>query len=377
MKILLVCDQFFGENNGATISARRFADGLKELGNEVRIMGVGTSDQTPYGLKIYHLPIFDHLVTQQGMTFAKTDKKIITEAVDWADLVHFYVPFALTHKTIEYCISTHTCFTGAFHVQPENISSSVHLGKSKFFNNAIYNHFRNYVFQYCRHIHCPSNMIADQLRSHGYNGKLHVISNGIDSKFIGYRKLEKPEEWKDRFVILTVGRNSVEKRQDVLIRGISKSCYSDKIQLIIAGQGPRRKNLEELGKILPVPPVFGFYSKEELLDIISKSDLYVHSADVEIEAMACMEAFAGGLVPVIAKSPLSATQQFALGDNNLFEAGNIDQLAKKIDWWIEHPKEREEMGRKYSEYAERYSVRESVKQLQNMFDEEIEENGKK
>ena len=33
------------------------------------------------------------------------------------------------------------------------------------------------------------------------------------------------------------------------------------------------------------------------------SDLYVHAADVEIEAMSCMEAFAGGLVPVIANSP--------------------------------------------------------------------------
>ena len=38
----------------------------------------------------------------------------------------------------------------------------------------------------------------------------------------------------------------------------------------------------------------------------------MHSADAEIEAISCIEAFACGNVPIIANSPNSATKQFAL-----------------------------------------------------------------
>ena len=74
------------------------------------------------------------------------------------------------------------------------------------------------------------------------------------------------------------------------------------------------------------------------------ADLYVHTSDAEIEAMSCMEAFACGLVPVIADSPRSATPQFALDERSLFPAGDTDALAERIDWWIEHPAERQADG---------------------------------
>lgn len=81
------------------------------------------------------------------------------------------------------------------------------------------------------------------------------------------------------------------------------------------------------------------------------ADLYVHTSDAEIEAMSCMEAFACGLVPVIADSPRSATPQFALDERSLFPAGDADALAERIDWWIEHPQEREEMEHRYADHA--------------------------
>ena len=41
MKIVLVIDQFDDANNGTTISARRFAQALKNHGNEVRVIATG------------------------------------------------------------------------------------------------------------------------------------------------------------------------------------------------------------------------------------------------------------------------------------------------------------------------------------------------
>ncbi|MFA7108930.1 MAG: glycosyltransferase [Sphaerochaetaceae bacterium] len=374
MKILLVCDQFFGANNGTTISARRFSRELEKNGNEVKVLCAGNKDQGDFCLDAIHFPLFDGLITSQGMTFAKVNPKIISKAVDWADIVHVYVPFALARKTIKICREKNKPFTAAFHVQPENITSSIHMANFALVNFMIYQNFKRHVYQYCNHVHCPSKMIANELVKHGYKSQLHVISNGIDPYF-KYIKREKPLEYKDKFLILNIGRFSIEKKQDVLIRAINSSKYANKIQLILAGQGPRKKNLEKLGKILKNKPVMNFYSREDLLDIISKCDLYVHPANVEIEAMACMEAFAGGLVPIIAKSPISATSQFALNSNCLFNCGDEKELTEKIDWWLDHESERKTWEIKYSEYAKEYSQKNCVLKIEEMFEKAIEENG--
>ena len=94
---------------------------------------------------------------------------------------------------------------------------------------------------------------------------------------------------------------------------------------------------------------------------MSQADLVVHCADVEIEGMACMEAFASGCVPVIADSPLSSTVSYALTPNNCFPAKNSEVLAQRIDYWFEHPQELIKMRQKYRKYSKTLSVARSAK----------------
>lgn len=131
--------------------------------------------------------------------------------------------------------------------------------------------------------------------------------------------------------------------------------------------------MKNFGSTLKHPPIMQFFSKEELLHLLSYSDLYVHAADAEIEAISCIEAFAVGNVPIIANSSNSATPQFFLTPNSLFSPGDASDLAKKMDYWIEHPKEKEEMGKKYASHAENYRLKNSIKQIEAMFQEAIEE----
>ncbi len=150
---------------------------------------------------------------------------------------------------------------------------------------------------------------------------------------------------------------------------IKKSKYEKNIQLILAGKGPWKEHLEMLSKDLTNKVIFNFYSQDELLKIINFSDLYIHSSDAEIEAISCMEAFTCGLVPVISDSKLSATNQFALDDRNLFEAGNSESLKKKIEYWIEHPEEKKIQSKKYIEYAKKYNIENCVKEMEKFFTE--------
>ena len=117
--------------------------------------------------------------------------------------------------------------------------------------------------------------------------------------------------------------------------------------------------------------IFGFYSQSDLVNLYNMCDLYVHAADVESEAISCMEAFACGLVPVIANSPISATKQFALDERSLFKHGDAQDLADHIDYWIEHPEEKKELSKKYIESSAKYDFDHCVDMMIGMFNDAI------
>ena len=374
MKILIVIDQFDNSNNGTTISARRFAKGLQDAGNEVYVVSTGDK-QGEYKFNLKELPLppgISHIIRSQGMSFAIPNTEILEKAISSVDVVHFYMPFWLSKSGLKICEKLNKPHTAAFHVQPENITYTIGLGTKTKVNDFIYNHYRDTFFNRFKHIHCPSQFIADQLKAHGYTANLYVISNGVDEDFKFYGKQKLPE-FKDKFVITMIGRYSNEKRQDVLIDAISKSKYADKIQLVLAGKGPNEEKYRKLSEKLPIKPLLQFYDKENLIKLLQSTDLYVHSADAEIEAISCIEAFACGNVPVIANSPNSATKQFALVPESLFEAGNSEDLANKIDFWLDNENYRKEMELKYSKSADNYRLKDSIKKMEEMFEDAIRE----
>ena len=381
MKILLVIDTYDTNNNGTSISAQRFAAVLREHGNEVRILTTGEPAPDKFVLKEFKVPIFNDLIHSHGFQFAQVDLDIIREAVAWADIVHCMMPFALETATKLIADQMHKPSTAAFHIQPENMTSSIGLGKAEWLNDRFYYTFRFLLYQHFNHIHVPSQFMADELIKRGYKAKIHVISNGIDPDFIaaGQRKLSNSDGGHTSrsdgslITIVMVGRLSGEKRQDVIINAVPFSKYADRIQLVFAGKGPKYDEYVELGKQLKNPPQFVFLSKPELIDLLLHTDLYVHASDMESEAISCIEAFATGLVPVIANSEDSATPQFALDGRSLFAPGRPKDLARAIDWWLDHPDEKAKMEREYAEAAKKYDIDTSVRLCEQMFREAIEE----
>ncbi len=372
MRILLVIDQFDNDNNGTTISARRFADTLRRHGNEIRVVCTGEDREDKYAVREFRVPLFDGLIKSQGMRFARPNKTTLEEAIRWAEVVHFLMPFPLSIEGEKIAARLGVPHTAAFHVQPENITSSIGLGNARGINKAIYQGFKSIFYNKFTHIHCPSRFIASQLEENGYTAELHVISNGIDSDFV-YRKKEKTPELQGKIVILMIGRLSAEKRQDVLIDAVDRCACRDRIQLILAGQGPKLETLRKRAEKLPIPPIIQFFPKAELLDVLAMSDLYVHAADVEIEAISCMEAFASGLVPIIANSPKSATPQFALDDRSLFRAGDSADLAEKIEYWLDNEDERRYMEGRYAEHGRAFDIDHCVSQIEDMFRQAMNE----
>ncbi len=367
MTIAIVIDSIDCLTNGSVMTARRFADGLRARGHEVRIVAMGADGETDCPVKERYVPVLTEVAAKNQTKFGRFERARVRKAFEGADIVHFIFPFKLEKKCKQLADEMGIPATAAFHVQPENISYNGHLGWCKPFNNAIYAYFRETFYKNFNRIHCPSAFIAQQLADHGYKNELYVISNGCDPAFAP----PKIRPRNKKFEIVMTGRLAPEKNQQLIIRAIAKSAHRDDITLTLLGNGPEKEKLQNLAAKLRADVRFGFLPKEQLIKKLQTSDLYVHSATVEIEAISAIEAISCGLVPVIAEGPLSATKQFALDRRSLFAAGDAEELARKIDYWYEHPAERAAMGGRYAVFAKKFSLENSLSQAEQMFADEI------
>ena len=367
MKIAIVIDLIDCLTNGSVMTARRFADGLRERGHEVRLVAVGADGADDCAVKERYVPILTEVSAKNQIKFGKFEEDEVRKAFTGVDIVHFIFPFKLEKKCKKLADGMGIPTTAAFHVQPENITYNAQVARLKPLSKFIYFYLKQTFYKNFDRIHCPTEFIAQQLYDRGYNGELYVISNGYDPAFVP--PAERVQNKK--FEAVMTGRLSPEKNQQVIIRAAARSAHKNDIHITLLGNGPQKNKLAKLAAKLGVDVSFGFLPKDKLIERLQRSDLYIHSATVEIEAIAAIEAIACGLVPVIAESDLSATKQFALDGRSLFKDNDDRQLAEKIDYWFEHTAERLYMGGRYAAFAKKFSLQNSLALAEQMFADEI------
>lgn len=368
MTIAIVCDVLGEENNGTTVAAMNLIRHLRGRGHEVRVV---CPDEYRRGQPGFYVvpqlnvgPLNDY-VRRVGVSIAVSDGAVLEEALDGVDIIHTMTPFFLGKAAVDYARAHGIPVTAGFHAQAENITSHLHLMNSHLLNDLTYRAMYRLVFQYVDAIHYPTQFIRDVFEAEVGPTNGYVISNGVNSRFVR-TPARRPAAWAGKFVILFTGRYGKEKSHKVLIDAVAQSKYADSIQLVFAGDGPLREELRSYGDRLPNPPVMQFFSRDEMLNVINSADLYVHPAEVEIEAIACLEAISCGLVPVIADSPRSATRFFALEGNNLFHYNAPGDLKDRIEYWLEHPAERAACSRAYQGYTRRFEQTRCMEQMEDM-----------
>ena len=165
-------------------------------------------------------------------------------------------------------------------------------------NRPIYRNFYRKVYRWCTAVHYPTEFIREVFETATHPTPAHVISNGVNDMF----RLPDSRPENGKFTVVCSGRYSREKAQQQLLRAAALCRHRDDIRLILAGDGPRRKHYLRLAKQYGPDCQFAFFPRQELLHILQTADLYVHTAIIEIEAIACTEAICCGLVPVICNS---------------------------------------------------------------------------
>ena len=369
MVITVVCDVIAEENNGTAVATMNLIRSLQQK-HTVRIV---CADQDKKGIDNYYVvptqgfgkPL-NALVNRVGVTIAKPDDAVIREALDGADHVHLMLPLRLGIHAAKIAKEMNLSITAGFHMQAENMTSYVKLQRIGFINRLVYKYIYEHFYRYVDGIHYPTKFIRDVFESRikkTTNG--YVISNGVHS-YVQKCEREKPAELKDKIVILSIGRYSDEKSQETLIKAIYHSKYADKIQLILAGQGLNEKYYKRLAKKLPIQPIFGTHSREEIVDMLNYCDLYVHPAVHELEGIACLEAIACGKLTIVSDSPNSATKDFAIDEKCIFKHKNAKDLARVIDYWLEHPIEWMQYQNKYLESSTVFRLEDCMRKMEEM-----------
>ena len=375
MIVTVVCDVLGKENNGTTIAAMNLIRSLKSKGHTVRVVCPDEDKKDIEGYYVVpkvNLGPLNNYVSKNGVSLAKPVKSIIRGAIEGCDVVHIMIPFALGHAAALIAKELHIPVTSGFHAQAENFTNHIFMMNNNLMNKLTYKYFYRNLYRYVDAIHYPTEFIREIFE--GVVGKTngYVISNGVNKSF-AKRSATRSNNLENKYVILFIGRYSKEKSHKVLMKAVSLSKYKDDIQLIFAGAGPQYEALVKYAKKLDITmPIFNFYSRDELINVINSADLYVHPAEIEIEAIACLEAITCGLVPIIANSPRCATKAFAMGENNLFKNKDSEDLARKIDYWIDNPKEKEKCSLEYMGYSKKFDHDYCMDKMEEMLKETID-----
>ncbi|MCG8806045.1 glycosyltransferase family 4 protein [Tenacibaculum finnmarkense] len=168
--------------------------------------------------------------------------------------------------------------------------------------------------------------------------KIIKTNFGVNSSFVGcviddvfgYVPLKEHNVF--RFV--AVGSLFKIKGFDILINAFAKANFGSQVELYIVGDGGLKFQLESLVKSLGIDKqvfLVGRKTRKEIMEIFSKSSVYLLSSQSENFATACMEALSSGIPAIMTKC--GGPEDFVDESNSyLVEVGNVEEMAEAMHY---------------------------------------------
>lgn len=199
-----------------------------------------------------------------------------------------------------------------------------------------------------------------------------VISMGVDTKKFGKQyRVENYFGQGDKKVVLFVGRLVEKKGVTYLIEAMKQI---DAL-LVIVGNGPLRKELEEQAELVGKDKIrfLGDKTHEELKVIYASADIFVapsvtaRDGDKEGLGLVILEAMASGL-PIVASKSGGITQVIKDGENGLLcEEKCVWQLADNICGLLNDGVECQKIVERGRNALQRYDYAEIAKRYKNLY----------
>jgi glycosyltransferase involved in cell wall biosynthesis len=210
----------------------------------------------------------------------------------------------------------------------------------------LYNMLDHLVLRFSNRIIAVSEGIKRELIKSGISGsKIEVILNAVQTKSDNTTLIQNKQKRRqalgikeDDFVVGYVGRLSEEKGVVFLIEAISMLNLDIPVRLLIIGDGPQKKELEDLVEIKGIKDKTLFAGfQDDVEDWLTAMDIFALPSLTEGTPMALLEAMACG-IPVIASAVGGVPAVITNKENGiLVEPGNSSDLAKGLHLLFQEP----------------------------------------
>lgn len=191
----------------------------------------------------------------------------------------------------------------------------------------------------------PSQFLADKVKSYGIQNPVVNIPN-----FIDIDDFQPDFEPDDYFVFF--GRLVETKGIRTLIEAMPKVKKS---KLLVAGSGELEEELKQYCVDHKIENVefLGYLDTSRIIPLLQKAKFVVMPSEwYENYSMAVLEAFACG-TPVLGAKIGGIPEQVIHGETGLlFESGNEDELAERLNEMLDDPKGTIQMGRNARRFVE-------------------------
>uniref|UniRef100_UPI0040488763 glycosyltransferase n=1 Tax=Aquiluna sp. TaxID=2053504 RepID=UPI0040488763 len=325
LRIVIPCDTFAPDINGAARFAERLAGGLVRKGHEVHIIAPAfdTSegprienhdgvDMIVHRLRSHKVP--QHKTLRWPEPWGMTGKiaKILREVRPHA--VHIQSHLMVGRFALQAARRQRLRVIATNHVMPENLMRYSLL--PKFLHPLAMKIIwadAGRILRKMDALTTPTKRAAELLEDAAKVSGVLAISCGIDaSRFANNTPTDNSNP-----AALFLGRLDDEKKTDVLLRAVAKLTEHPKLQVELVGDGGERQRLGALARELGIEDrvhFLGHVSDQELPGIYERCTVFVMPSIAELQSIATMEAMASGR-PVIGADAMALPHLVHDGDN--------------------------------------------------------------
>jgi len=342
LTILLGCDTFHPNVNGAARFAERLAAGLIDRGHDVHIVAPavargrhGTFTEVIEGreMTVHRWPSASWPALKWvRFTWPWRARKLAPRVLEEIkpDVVHVQSHIMGGRYLIRAAHAKGIRLVATNHTMPENIAE--HTGLPRSLNAAFINwgwKDADRLLMKVQRVTTPTANAARYLEEHTSLTDVLPVSNGIAASHYSPDLTPRSEHR-----IIFVGRLEREKEVDVLIKAIALLPEDLDVHFDLVGAGIEMAHLKDVAAKHGVQDrvVFhGAIDDETLRGLYSRASLFAIASIAELQSIATMEAMASAL-PVVAANAMALPHLVDDGVNGyLFEPGDEHQAADRIE----------------------------------------------
>lgn len=382
MKILLGCDTYPTDVNGAARFAERLAIGLVGRGHEVHVAAPSTTG--PVGVeerdavvvhrvKSVRYPLHEEFRITMPWT-TKPEVASLMRALR-PDVVHAQAHFVVGRYVCRAAADQGIPLVATNHFMPENLTDQLPVPVPGVIGRVVSRWaWRDVakVFGQAQIITAPTPRATELLATSAGITDALAISCGIDSA--PYVKASRAATPADVPTVLFVGRLDQEKRVGELIDAVAALPSSIPARLEIVGDGTMREQwkAQVAQRGIADRTVFhGFVSEKALLEAYGRCDVFCMPGVAELQSLVTLESMAAGK-PVVAADAMALPHLVHPGHNGwLYTPGDVGELTMRLSTLLSDADLRHRMGLASQEIVRGHGLEATLDRFEGLYREAV------